>query len=99
MVRSCHPRALAALDPAVEPGFVSLEGYLAGRLVIEALEAAGPRLTRAGFLAALNGLREVDFGGVTMTFGPDDNQGMDSVFLTRITAEGDFQPVAGSGGS
>jgi hypothetical protein len=47
----------------------------------------------------MNGLGTVDFGGVTMTFGPGDNQGMDDVFLTRITQDGGFQPVATGGES
>jgi ABC-type branched-subunit amino acid transport system substrate-binding protein len=94
-----YQAALKALDPAAEPGFVSLEGYLTGRLAIEALKAAGVELTRDSFLAAMNGLGTVDFGGVTMTFGPGDNQGMDDVFLTRITQDGGFQPVATGGES
>ena len=96
---AAYTAALAALDPEAEPGFVTLEGYLTGRLVIEALQAAGPELTRESYLAALNDLREIDFGGVTMAFGPGDNQGMDGVFLTRITADGGFSPMAASGGS
>ncbi|MCY4180157.1 MAG: hypothetical protein OXD48_07775, partial [Litoreibacter sp.] len=32
-------------------------------------------------------------------FGPGDNQGMDSVFLTRITASGSFEPVVTGGSS
>jgi ABC-type branched-subunit amino acid transport system substrate-binding protein len=87
--------ALKALDPAAEAGFVSLEGYLAGRLAIEALKAAGPEVDRADYLAALQGLRAVDLGGVKMQFGPGDNQGMDEVFLTRITADGGFEPLGG----
>jgi branched-chain amino acid transport system substrate-binding protein len=94
-----YQQALEAADPAAEPGFVTLEGYLTGRLALAALEAAGTDLTRTSFLAALAGLRTVDFGGVTMTFGPDDNQGMDSVFLTKITKDGSFQPVVSGGGS
>ncbi len=94
-----YTHALAAFDADAKPGFVSLEGYLTGRLAIEALQAAGPDLTRASFLDAFSGLRTIDFGGVTMTFGPDDNQGMDNVFLTRITSDGRFSQVVGSGGS
>ncbi|WP_083100777.1 ABC transporter substrate-binding protein [Pseudophaeobacter leonis] len=94
-----YQQALKAADPAAEPGFVTLEGYLTGRLALAALDAAGTDLTRTSFLAALAGLRTVDFGGVTMTFGPDDNQGMDSVFLTKITKDGGFQPVVSGGGS
>lgn len=94
-----YQAALKALDAQAEPGFVTLEGYLTGRLAIEALEVAGKSLTRESFLNAMAGLSTVDFGGVTMTFGPGDNQGMENVFLTRITADGGFQPVVMGGGS
>ncbi|KXF92547.1 ABC transporter substrate-binding protein [Phaeobacter inhibens] len=94
-----YQAALKAVDADAEPGFVTLEGYLTGRLAIRALEAAGADLTRDSYLAAMAGLRDVDFGGVTMRFGPDDNQGMDDVFLTHITKEGGFQPVVAGGES
>ncbi|UTS82514.1 ABC transporter substrate-binding protein [Phaeobacter piscinae] len=94
-----YQAALNAVDSDAEPGFVTLEGYLTGRLAIRALEDAGADLTRGSYLAAMAGLHDVDFGGVTMRFGPDDNQGMDDVFLTHITKEGGFQPVVAGGES
>lgn len=96
---AAYQAALTALDPAAEPGFVSLEGYIVGRLAIEALMANGPDLTRESFLGALAGLRDVDLGGAVMRFGPSDNQGMDAVFMTRITADGGFEPVTSDGNS
>ncbi|MFV1494867.1 ABC transporter substrate-binding protein [Phaeobacter sp. JH20_02] len=94
-----YQSALKAVDAAAEPGFVTLEGYLTGRLAIHALEEAGAELTRESYLAAFAGLSEVDLGGVTMRFGPDDNQGMDDVFLTHIAKDGSFQPVVAGGES
>ena len=88
-----YQAALAAVDPAAQPGFVSLEGYLVGRLALEALARAGGNLTREGFLAAMKQMEAVDIGGVAMQFGPGDNQGMESVFLTRIKADGSFEPL------
>lgn len=85
-----YQAALTAVDASAEPGFVSLEGYVAGRLAIEGLRAAGAGLTRETFMTAMNNLGSVDFGGMTMTFGPGDNQGSDDVFLTRIEADGSF---------
>lgn len=85
--------ALAAHVPEAEVGFVSLEGYLAGRVTLAALEAAGPDLTREGFLAAVRGLGAFDMGGLPIGFGPGDNQALDAVFLTAIDAEGGFAPV------
>jgi len=90
-----YQAALTAVDAGAEPGFVSLEGYLVGRLTIDALQAAGADLTRESFLKALNAMGTIDFGGATMQFGAGDNQGMDDVFLTRITADGHFEPLGG----
>lgn len=94
-----YQAALKAVAPDANPGFVTLEGYLTGRLALAALEAAGADLTRKSYLEALGGQQNLDFGGVTMTFGPDDNQGMDSVFLTKITKDGGFEQVTSGGES
>ena len=79
--------ALAEIDPAAQPGFVSLEGYLAGRLVVEALrtstDSAGVP-TRESFLQALAEAGPIDLGGFEVEYGPSDNQGSDAVFLTVI---------------
>ena len=64
-----------------------------------ALEAAGPDLTRERFLAALNDIGTFDLGGLAFTYGAGDNQGLDTVFLTRITADGGFETVVSGGGS
>lgn len=88
-----YQAALTALDAAAEPGFVSLEGYLAGRVAIEALRAAGQDLTRDSYMAALNDLGTVDLGGMSLSFGPGDNQGSDDVFLTRILSDGSFEAM------
>lgn len=92
-VVQAYQAALQAYDANVEPGFVSLEGYIVGRLAIEALREAGETPSRDSFLKAMRSLVTVDLGGVAMTFGADDNQGMDDVFLTRITKSGEFEPI------
>jgi len=92
-VVAAYQAALEASEPGAEPGFVSLEGYIVGRLAIAALEAAGPEPTRAAFLKAVRGMSELDLGGVVLRYGPDDNQGLDQVFLTEITADGGFAPL------
>lgn len=90
-----YQAALTAFNATLEPGFVTFEGYLVGRLALEALQAAGPDLTREDYLAALEGLGDVDLGGFALSFGPGDNQGSDSVFLTEIGENGSFMPVGG----
>jgi ABC-type branched-subunit amino acid transport system substrate-binding protein len=91
-VVKAYQDALAAALPDRKPGFVSLEGYLVGRTVIAGLQKAGATPTRELFMSALsNG--ENDLGGFKMTFGPNDNQGSDNVYLTVIGTDGKFKAV------
>ena len=85
--------AIKAKDPKAEPEFVSLEGYLVGRLTIAALDKAGPNPTRAGLLRAIKDTGKFDIGGLEMTFGPEDNEGLDKVFMTVIQSDGSFKAV------
>ena len=84
--------ALKALDPQAVPGFVSLEGYLVGRLVGAALEKIPDEPTRKAFLASLSNTR-FDLGGFELTYGPQDNHGSDKVYLTAIQADGTFKAL------
>jgi ABC-type branched-subunit amino acid transport system substrate-binding protein len=88
-----YQAAIKAVDAKAEPDFVSLEGYLVGRLAIAALDKAGANPDRQSFLKAIKDTGRFDFGGLVMTFGPNDNEGLDSVFMTMIGADGKFQPV------
>lgn len=89
-----YQAAIAAHDASAHPSFVTLEGYLVGRVALRALEAAGPDLSRAAYLAALGSLGTFDMGGLSFGYGPGDNQGLDTVFMTQITADGSFAVVA-----
>jgi branched-chain amino acid transport system substrate-binding protein len=88
-----YQKALKAANPDAQIGFVSLEGYMVGRLVIEALGKVKGEATRAGLLSTIKEAGPFDLGGVTLSYGPDDNQGMDQVFLTVIQADGSLKPV------
>ena len=85
--------ALADHDPNAEPGFVSLEGYLAGRLVISALEQCGVEVDRSCLLEQLIDRGDLDIDGFSLEFGAGDNQGSDQVFLTVIGSDGEYHPV------
>ena len=88
-----YQAALSAVDPDAEPGFVSLEGYLAGRLAIAGLEACGSDLNRACFLEALREAQSISIDDIRLQFGPGDNQGSDAVLLTVLEADGDYREV------
>ena len=92
-VVAAYQKALKAFDSAAEPGFVSLEGYIVGRLAIEVLQIAGRDVTRQSFLDTIYQTGNFDFGGANLQYGDGDNQGMSDVFLTVIQADGSFKPV------
>lgn len=93
-VVSEYQAALAAVAPDAPADFVSLEGYLVGRMTVMALEAAGPSPTRSGLLTAFSGLGSVELGGLPLHFAAGDNQALDEVFLTAITSEGGFARIS-----
>jgi branched-chain amino acid transport system substrate-binding protein len=88
-----YQKALRAAAPEAEFGFVSLEGYLVGRLVVDALANLDRPVTRLGLLEVIKERGTFDLGGIMLTYGPNKNQGMDRVFLTVIQADGSIRPV------
>ena len=94
LVRRYRRQLSRVARPAPSPSFVSLEGYVTGRLTVEVLERAGPEPTQEKFLEALAGIGRLDLGGFRLSFGEQDNQGSDAVFLTMIEPDGSLQPLA-----
>lgn len=88
-----YQAALKAAVPGAATGFVSLEGYMVGRLVIAALETMPGTPTREKLLDTIQN-RVFELGGVTLIYGRDDNQGMDRVYLTVIGPDGSIKPIA-----
>ena len=86
-----YQAALKSIDPTAEPGFVTLEGYVVGRLVVAALAKANPPTRRAMLDTIHSG--EFDFGGVKLVYAPGNNQGTSAVFLTEIQADGSFKAL------
>jgi ABC-type branched-subunit amino acid transport system substrate-binding protein len=68
--------------------FISLEGYVNARVIVEAVRRAGPHPTRRGLRYALESLKAFDLGiGAALSFGPERHQGLDSVYFTRVDGE------------
>src|SRR5258708_30076876 len=88
-----YQAAMKALDPKMQPDFVSLEGYLAGRLAIAAMEKTGKNLTRDALLKTIKQTGSFDIGGLQMSYCPDHNAGLDKVFMTIIQPDGSFKAV------
>ena len=85
-----YTSALTTYYPQETPGFISLEGYIAGRLAIKRLEACGVNLSRECFLNVLDSSTTVTIDDLTLQYGPGDNQGSDAVNLTVIGANGEL---------
>lgn len=92
-VVSSYLEALAGFDPGAVPGFVSFEGYLAGRLAIAGLDRCGRDVDRACFMDSLLRGSSMDIGGFPLSYSSEDNQGSDTVFLTVIGADGQYHPI------
>jgi len=91
-VVTSYQAALAAVSPNSKPGFVSIEGYLVGRLVVEALKRIPGEPTRETFLDAIESA-PFDLGGITLTFSTTQNQGSNQVYFTVLQGDGSFRPV------
>jgi branched-chain amino acid transport system substrate-binding protein len=91
-VVASYQAALAAVNAKSKPGFVSLEGYLVGQLVVQALKRIPGEPTREAFLNAIEGA-PFDLGGLTLAFGPTQNQGSNQVYFTVLGPDGSFRPV------
>lgn len=71
--------------PGEEPNFVGFEGYINAKVLVEGLRRAGRNLSRKSFLEAITSMTNFSLGGdVGLTFGPQDHQGMDKVYFTRL---------------
>jgi branched-chain amino acid transport system substrate-binding protein len=91
-VVASYQSAIARLDPDAKPSFVSLEGYLVGQLVVDALKRVKGEPTREALLNAI-GEGPYDLGGLTLAYGPARNQGSDKIFFTVMQGDGSFRPI------
>lgn len=81
-----YSRLLSQYYPQDTPNFVSFEGFINARVLIEALRRAGRDISREGFIRALESIKEHYVGiGAVINFGPRDHQGIDDVYLTKVS--------------
>lgn len=84
------------LKEAYQPlqySFVSLEGYLDARVLVEVLKRATSLSDRTAIRGAAEGIRSLDIGlDVPVSFGPQKHQGLDAVYYTTVK-DGRFVPI------
>jgi branched-chain amino acid transport system substrate-binding protein len=69
-------------------GFTSLEGYIAAKIITEALKNGGDK-NREALVAALEKMDNFDAGGMYFTFSPTRHGASKFVDLTILTAKGE----------
>jgi ABC-type branched-subunit amino acid transport system substrate-binding protein len=89
-----YKAALAKYFPGEAPDYVSLEGYVAANVLIEALKRNGAELDTERLVATLENLRDLDIGlGTPVTFGRSEHQGVHKVWGTQLDVTGHYQPI------
>ncbi len=63
-------------------GFTSLEGFMAAKLLINALDRSGPKLSRKSFINSLKRTSNLDLGGYQVKISPGNHNASDFVQLT-----------------
>ncbi len=73
-----------------EPGFGTLEGFIAAKVMVEGLRRAGKSLSRDNFMRAMESIQDYDVGGFKVNFGPGKRSGSQFVDLTIISKDQKF---------
>lgn len=83
-----YRQALAASKDPQEPHHAALEGYIAAKMFVEALNRAGRDLTRERVITALEGMRNLDLGDYMIDFSPSKHYGSSYVDLSIVRLTG-----------
>lgn len=74
---------------AQEPlGYVLMEGYIAAKVIVEAVRRQGVHPSREGMSAALDSITSLDLGGYVLSYSRGSRSGSRMVELTIISGDG-----------
>jgi len=89
-----YQEALAKYAPGEKPDFVSLEGYVAGNVLLEGLRRTGKGLDTESLVNTLENIRGLDLGlGAPINYSLSEHQGSHKVWGTVLDASGNFQSL------
>jgi ABC-type branched-subunit amino acid transport system substrate-binding protein len=87
-----YRQLLHKYHPEAEPGFLSLEGFIAAECLVEGLKRTSPELTIERLIDALESIRDLDLGiGPIINFGPSRHQASKKVWGTVLDRDRNFQ--------
>lgn len=89
-----YKNALAKYFPGEAADYVSLEGYVAANVLIQALKRTGPQLDTERLIDNLESMRNLDLGlGVSLNFGRSEHQASHKIWGTALDENGRYQPI------
>jgi len=83
-VVSEYQKVMKQYAPTEPLSFSTLEGFIGGKITVEALKRAGPKPTREKVLKALLSMGELNLGGVYVNYSTQARKGWGTVDLTVI---------------
>lgn len=81
-------RLMAKHQPEAAPSYAAMEGFLAARVLTEALMRCGNDISRARLAQALESMRELDLGGYRVSYAPRAHEGASFVELLVLDRRG-----------
>jgi ABC-type branched-subunit amino acid transport system substrate-binding protein len=88
VVREYQQRMAEAKDKELD--FSSFEGFLTAKVFTEGLKRAGRNPTRETLITGLESMHDVNFGGFTINYGPNNHMGSSFIDLTIVGRGGKF---------
>lgn len=89
-----YKNALQKYFPGEAPDYVSLEGYIAANVLIQALKRAGPQLDTERLIDTLENMHNMDLGlGSSLNFGRAEHQASHKIWGTAIDDNGKYAPI------
>ncbi|HTC96452.1 MAG TPA: ABC transporter substrate-binding protein [Bradyrhizobium sp.] len=86
-----YKNALAKYFPGEAPDYVSLEGYIAAKVLIQGLKQTGGSLDTEHVIDNLEAMRNIDLGlGTTLGFGRSEHQASHKIWGTALDDSGKF---------
>ena len=89
-----YREALAKHSPGEAPDYISFEGYVDAKVLIEGIRRAGPDLSTERLIDSLESLHDVDLGlGTSLNFSSSEHQASHKIWGTQLNAVGQFKPI------
>ena len=89
-----YKNALAKYFPGEAPDYVSLEGYIAANVLIQAIKRSGPQIDTEKLIDTLENTRNLDLGlGTSLGFGRSEHQASHKIWGTALDESGRYQAI------